>query len=528
MMRRRARSVVAIVLLLGLTLVMTTSGLAQTRTPTPTPLADTPTPPPTAEPTEAAPDEAAPDETPPDEPEVEAPPETAAQEVQPGIELTVYNQNVGLVKEVRALDLEAGDNVVRFADVAAMIQPTSVNVVSLTDPEGMAVLEQNYEYDLVNSSRLLQRYIDQAITVRTAEGTTISGTLLSGADDLILATADGVRVIKLGQVQEFSFPELPEGLITRPTLVWLLRAAEAGEQDVRVTYLTQGINWQADYVALLNADDTALSLNGWVTLDNRSGATYRDARLKLVAGDINRVEPQVEEVLQMEKVAGRAMPAPQVEERAFFEYHLYEVQRPVTVQDRQTKQIEFASAPEVEAEKVFVYAPSPQFFPRYGTITDPNYGVQSDTKVQVRIEFVNAEESGLGLPLPRGTVRVYKEDIDGGAELVGEDLIDHTPKDEELSLYLGDAFDIVGERVQTRFRQIGERSIEESYEITIRNHKDEQVVVRAIEHLFRAQDAEITDSSAEPQMLDATTARWDLTVPADGEVKLTYTVLYRW
>jgi len=236
----------------------------------------------------------------------------------------------------------------------------------------------------------------------------------------------------------------------------------------------------------------------------------------------------VEEVLQMEKVAGRAMPAPQVEERAFFEYHLYEVQRPVTVQDRQTKQIEFASAPEVEAEKVFVYAPSPQFYPRYGTITDPNYGVQSDTKVQVRIEFVNAEESGLGLPLPRGTVRVYKEDIDGGAELVGEDLIDHTPKDEELSLYLGDAFDIVGERVQTRFRQIGERSIEESYEITIRNHKDEQVVVRAIEHLFRAQDAEITDSSAEPQMLDATTARWDLTVPADGEVKLTYTVLYRW
>ncbi|HHX44803.1 MAG TPA: DUF4139 domain-containing protein [Chloroflexi bacterium] len=513
----RARSTLATVLLLGLMLMLATSGLAQTRTPTPARSTETPTPPGTAEPTEAS--EPAPAE------EVQP---VNAQDVQPGIELTVYNQNVGLVKEVRTLDLEAGDNVVRFADVAAMIEPTSVNVVSLTDPEGMAVLEQNYEYDLVNSSRLLQRYIDEAITVRTTEGTTIRGTLLWGADDLILATADGVRVIKLGQVQEFSFPELPEGLITRPTLVWLLRAAEAGEQDVRVTYLTQGITWQADYVALLNADDTALALNGWVTLDNHSGAAYRDARLKLVAGDINRVGPVVQDVLLMEKAAGRPAATPQVEERAFFEYHLYEVQRPVTVQDRQTKQIEFASAPEVEAEKVFVYSPSPQFFPWYGVISDPGYGVQSDTKVQVRVEFVNAEESGLGLPLPRGTVRVYKEDVDGGAELVGEDLIDHTPRDEELSLYLGDAFDIVGERVQTKFRQIGERSIEESYEITIRNHKAEQVVVRVIEHLFRAQDAEITDSSAKPLMLDATTARWDLTVPADGEVTLTYTVLYRW
>jgi len=429
---------------------------------------------------------------------------------------------------VRTLDLDAGDNVVRFSDVAAMIQPTSVHVVSLTDPDAMTVLEQNYEYDLVNSSRLLQRYIDQPISVRTTEGTSISGTLLSGADDLILATADGVRVVKLSQVQEFSFPALPEGLITRPTLVWLLRAASAGPQDVRVTYLTQGINWQADYVALLNEDDTALALNGWVTLDNRSGATYRDARLKLVAGDIHRVEPQLDQVLLMEKAAAMPTAAPQVAERAFFEYNLYEVQRPVTVQDRQTKQIEFASAPEVQAEKVFVYSPSPQYFPQYGTITDPDYGLQSDQKVQVRVEFTNSEESGLGLPLPGGTVRVYKEDVGGGAELVGEDVIDHTPKDEDLSLYLGDAFDIVGERVQQKFRQIGERSIEESYEITIRNHKADKVVVRVIEHLFRAQDAEITDSSAEPQMLDATTARWDLSVPADCEAKVNYTVLYRW
>ena len=512
MLSMRTRSTVATLLLLGLTLAMTTSGLAQTATPTSPPA----TPPP------------APTEPAPAEPEAEDESETVAAEVQPGIELTVYNQDLGLVKEVRALDLEAGDNVVRFSDVAAMIQPTSVSVVSLTDPEGMAVLEQNYEYDLVNSNRLLQRYIDQEISVRTTEGTNVSGTLLSGTDDLILSTASGVRVIKLSQVQEFTFPALPEGLITRPTLVWLLRATAAGEQDVRVTYLTQGINWQADYIAMLNEDDTALALNGWVTLDNRSGTTYRDARLKLVAGDVHRAERDVEEAILMEKAAGIPTAAPQVEERAFFEYHLYEVQRPVTVQDRQTKQIEFASAPEVGAEKVFVYSPSPQFFPRYGTITDPSYGVQSDTKVQVRVEFTNSDENGLGLPLPRGTVRVYKEDVGGGAELVGEDSIDHTPKDEDISLYLGDAFDVVGERVQIKFRQIGERSIEESYEITIRNHKPDDIVVRVIEHLFRAQDAEITDSSVEPQMLDATTARWDLSVPADGEAKVNYTVLYRW
>jgi hypothetical protein len=493
----RTRFAVATLLLLGLILVMATSGWAQTPAPTPTSTA------------------------------ASAPTEATA-EAQPRIELTVYNQNLGLVKEVRTLNLEAGDNIVRFSDVAAMIQPTSVSVLSLTDPKGLTVLEQNYEYDLVNSSRLLQRYIDQEITVRTTEGTSIRGTLLSGADDLILATAGGVRVIKLSQVQEFAFPALPEGLITRPTLVWLLRAAQAGEQAVRVTYLTQGIDWQADYIAMLNADDTALALNGWVTLDNRSGATYRDARLKLVAGDINRVEERADDAILLEKAAGLPTLAPQVTGRAFFEYHLYEVQRPVTVQDRQTKQIEFTSAPEVEAEKVFVYSPAPQFFPYYGAITDPGYGVQSDKKVQVRVEFTNSEESGLGIPLPRGTVRVYKEDVDGGAELVGEDVIDHTPKNEDLSLYLGDAFDVVGERVQLKFRQIGERSIEESYEITIRNHKPERIVVRVIEHLFRAQDAEITDSSAEPQMLDATTARWDLTVPADGEAKVNYTVLYRW
>ena len=453
---------------------------------------------------------------------------TLAQESEE-VQLTVYNRDLGLVKEIRTLALDEGENEVRYSNVPSRIEPASVHFTSLTDPEGTVVLEQNYEYDLVNTRKLLQKYVDKEIALSAQQGSVYTGTLLSGADDAILATADGIKVIRLEQIQEFSFPQLPEGLITKPTLVWLLVAGKAGEQQVRVTYLTSGIDWRADYIALLAPDDESLSMTGWVTLDNNSGATYKGARLKLVAGDIHRA-PEVGYVLEMaEKGAERALAAPPVEERAFFEYHIYEVKRPVTVRDQQTKQIEFVAAPEVDAAKVFVYEASPPFSPRYGAaITDPDYGVRTDKKVQVRLEFANREERGLGLPLPQGTIRVYKEDVDGGAELVGEDSIDHTAKDEEISLYLGNAFDIVGERVQTRFRQLADRVIEKSYKITLRNHKTEDVSVRVIEHLFRSRDAVIVASSAEYEMLDASTIQYEVEAKADGEAEVEYTVRYRW
>jgi len=442
------------------------------------------------------------------------------------LELTVYNQNVGLVKEVRTVELTKGENLVRYVGVPSKIDPTSVHFVSLTDPEGTAVLEQNYEYDLVDSSKLLQKYIDRQITVVT-KGGTYTGTLLSGVDDIILDTQEGVKVLKLNQVLEFAFPELPEGLITQPSLVWLLKAARAGNQDVQVAYLTDGINWRADYIVLLAPDDENLSLTGWVTLDNQSGATYKDAKLKLVAGDIHRVSRARPEAA-LKELGTRAAAAPQVEERAFFEYHIYEVTRPVTVRDRQTKQIEFISAPEVKVDKVYLYEASPVFIWRRSPIRERDYGILKGTKVKVRLEFKNSEASGLGLPLPEGIVRVYKEDVDGSAQFVGEDFIQHTPKDEELSLYLGDAFDVVGERVQKDFTQLSKRSIEETYEITIRNHKEEDIVVRVLEHLFRAQDARIVKSSEDYTMPDAHTLRYDLKVPADGQSVVTYTVRYRW
>jgi hypothetical protein len=448
-----------------------------------------------------------------------------------GIELAVYNQNLALVKERRGLDLSEGLNEVRWVDVAAQIDPTSVHFRSIGDPEGTTVLEQNYEYDIVGSAKLLQKYIDQEISVVTADGQEYAGTLLSGAGDVILEAADGqVTVLKLDQIKEFTFPALPEGLITRPTLVWQLQSAQGGSQDVEVTYLTGGIQWRANYIVVLADDEQSLDLDGWVTLDNSSGTGYEDARLKLIAGDIHRAteDARVVEKEILYEAAGEA--APQVEERAFFEYHLYEVQRPVTVKDQQTKQIEFVTASDVPAEKFFVYdgAQMP-YWGVYQPVEDPSYGTASNKKVMVMIEFTNGEEQGLGVPLPKGTLRVFKNDVDGSTLLVGEDAIDHTPKDEQVRLYVGDAFDIVGERVQTDFQvDYDDDWMEESYEITLRNHKAEDIEVRVVEHMFRWTEWQILESSHDFEKMDAQTIEFRVPVEADGETVVTYTVRYEW
>jgi hypothetical protein len=349
---------------------------------------------------------------------------------------------------------------------------------------------------------------------------------------VILQAANGqVTVIKLGQIKEFNFPALPDGLITKPTLVWQVESVLGGSQDVEVTYLTSGVSWQANYIVVLADDDESLDLDGWVTLDNRSGTGYEDAKLKLIAGDIHRVPTAgyaMDEGLRYEAEAPAA--APQVEERAFFEYHLYEVQRPVTVKDRQTKQIEFVTGSDVPAEKFFVYDGSQmQFWGYYQPVDDPSYGTASNEKVMVMLQFQNEEEQGLGVPLPKGTLRVFKKDVDGSTLLVGEDAIDHTPKDEQVRLYIGDAFDIVGERVQTDFRvDYDEDWMEESFEITVRNHKDEDVEVRVVEHLFRWSEWEIIEESHDHDKMDARTIEFRVPVEADGEAVVSYTVRYEW
>jgi hypothetical protein len=298
-----------------------------------------------------------------------------------------------------------------------------------------------------------------------------------------------------------------------------------------VTYLTSGIGWQADYVVLLAEDDSAVDLDGWVTLNNNSGASYLDAQLKLVAGDLQRIQQQrfaAEDEMMLE-----AMPTQgaAVEQREFFEYHLYEIPRPVTVLNHESKQIEFVSAGGVPAEKFFVYdglgcRGGNYYCSFYGyPQTDPSYGVASNPKVNVMVEF---DTEDVDADLPKGRVRMYQEDVDGAALLIGEDQIDHTPKGEQLRLYVGDAFDIVGERIRTDFARPSENSLEETYEINLRNHKDEAVEVRVVEHLFRWSEWRIFETNGQYEKLDSHTIEFRVTIPANGERTIDYTARYTW
>ncbi|MBI5301915.1 MAG: DUF4139 domain-containing protein [Chloroflexi bacterium] len=455
----------------------------------------------------------------------------AASAASAGVDITVYNQNVALVKDRRTLQLKSGANQIRFTDVASQIDPTSVQFTSLTDPSNTRVLEQNYAYDIVGSQKILQKYLDQTVSLVTEDGSKYTGKLLSGSDDIILQSEDGqVTTVKLARVRELKFPQLPGGLITKPTLVWMVNAAKEGNHDAQVTYLTNGITWKANYVVVVNDKDTAMNLNGWVTVDNQSGATYEDAKLKLVAGDVRRVTPApaARDGALMAAPTAAAKPEPQFTQQDFFEYHLYALQRATTIRNRETKQIEFATAAGVPINKLFVYdgASNLRF---YGyQITDANYGKTSNSKVAVMVEFKNNEANKMGMPLPKGTIRVYKADGDGGNQFIGEDNIDHTPKDEMIRLNIGNAFDVVGERKQMNFTKVSDRVIEETYQIKLRNHKKEAVEVRAVEHLFRWSNWELKNLTQDYIKTDAQTIEFRVGVPSDGEKVVNYTVRYSW
>jgi len=454
---------------------------------------------------------------------------------EPTVAVTVYNEGTALVRDRRVFDIPAGVSTIDFTDVAASIDATSVSFVSLTDPDGTSVLEQNYVYDLVNSSALLERYVDQTITVTADDGTVFNGTLLSGRSDIILRNDDGqVIVLDPAQVRDIQFPALPDGLITRPTLRWLVASAEGGQQTVELTYLTGGISWVADYNVLLGKDNTTLDLNGWVTLNNTSGTSYEDAQLKLVAGDVNRVSaPQVVPQAEFaEADALRSAPAGGgVEQREFFEYQLYEVERQVTIADNETKQVEFVTGANIPANTYFVYDATGQFFYGYGgPISDPGYGnAQGVTTVQNYLEFSTGEDDGLGADLPAGRIRVYQEDVDGAALLIGENRIDHTPEGETVDIYLGNAFDLVGERTQTDFNRISDNVLQETFEIRLRNRKDDETVeIRVPERLYRWSNWEILESSLPFEQLNSSTIEFRADVPPGEEVVLTYTVQYSW
>ncbi len=447
------------------------------------------------------------------------------------VAVTVYNLGTALVRDRRTFTFDEGINFINFTDVAATIDATSVNFRSLTDPLNTVVLEQNYVYDLVGVSALLERYLDEVIEVSTADGSQYTGALLSGrTGDIILRTESGqVVVVSVDDVRDVRFPALPDGLITRPTLRWMVQSGTAGEQQVELTYLASGMSWTADYNIVLGSEDNALDMNGWVTVSNTSGTSYADAQLKLVAGDLNRIMDDFATDGLMFRAEAAAMPpsAPQVEQREFFEYQLYEIARPVTIGDNQTKQVEFVSGADVPATTFYVYDGSLAFYGYGGPIYDQYYGNTGVTTVGTYLEFTTAEEGGLGADLPAGRVRVYQEDSDGAALLIGENTINHTPEGEDIQLYLGNAFDLVGEHIQTDFRTISSNVIQETYEIRLRNRKDSDTVeIRVPENLFRWSDWEILSSSSEFTQINSSRIEFRVQVPPQGETVITYTVQY--
>ncbi|NQT26538.1 DUF4139 domain-containing protein [candidate division KSB1 bacterium] len=429
------------------------------------------------------------------------------------LSITVYNQNRGLVKDARELMIAKGVSTVSITDVAAQIDPTSVHFKSLTSPDKTSILEQNYEYDLVGAQKILQKVVDEKIRVVTEDGEVFTGKLLNASGgDVVIQTENGsVQIIKSDAIQHFDFPKLPEGLITRPTLVWMVQNQGPVKQKTEISYLTGGLNWHTEYVAVVNAKDTNLDLSGWVSIDNKSGATYPDAKLKLVAGDVHVVEQdqRIRRSVQVDYMMEKAAAAPQFEEKSFFEYHMYTLQRRATLKDNQIKQISLFPSATTDIKKVYLYD-----------------GQRYQEKVRVNVEFKNSEQAGLGMPLPKGKIRVYKEDTDGALEFIGEDEIDHTPKDEEVRVFLGNAFDLVGERTVTESRKISNRSREETIEVKLRNHKDEDVIIRVVEQ-FRG-DWRIVEKTHVPVKQDARKAEFHVKVPAGEEVVMRMKVFLKY
>jgi len=446
-----------------------------------------------------------------------------------GVSITIYNQGSALVQDRRTFTLASGESTVDFTDVASTIDGTSVSIKSITDPNGTQVLEQNYVYDLVDTSALLMRYIDQSITVTMSDGTVYAGILLSGAyGDIILRQEDGqVVVLHSVDARDVRFPSLPSGLITRPTLRWLLNSMTGGEQQMELRYLAYGMSWTADYNVTLARDNKSLDVNGWVTVTNTSGTTYTDAQIKLVAGDVNRIVDQYPGEMYADGMVMRAAAAPQVEQREFFEYQLYEVARRVTLGNNQTKQVEFVTRAGVPANTFYVYEGGGLFYGYGGPIYDQTYGNFGITTVGTYLEFSTAADGGLDADLPAGRIRVYQQDTDGSALLIGENTINHTPKGEKVELYLGNAFDLVGERTQKAFQFISSTVVQETYEIRIRNRKDTDTVeVRVPEHLYRWSNWQILNSSHEYTQTDSSSIEYRVQVPPQGETVITYTVQY--
>jgi len=447
---------------------------------------------------------------------------------QTDLALTVYNSNLSLVRDVRQFTLPSGDSVLRFMDIAASINPATVHFRSLTDPAKLNVLEQNYEYDLLDPNKLLQKFVGREVTLvrpKLASGTTeyeeVKATLLS---------FNGAPVWKIGNeivtglsYESIRFPELPENLYERPTLLWTLRNSGPRRHRVEASYLTGNLSWSADYVLNVAKDESSGDIDGWVTLVNHSGTAFKNASLQLVAGDLHRVVAQygMDQVKAMRAMSEVANAPAAFAQESFSEYHLYSLNRRTSIFDQESKQISLLYASHFPLRKVYVVNGQSYY---YRSAYQP--GAPIKDPVQVFYKFKNEEKSGLGMPLPSGTIRVYQQDSRGGSLFAGEDRIDHTPKDEEISLHIGDAFDIVAERKQTDYKVLSSRLYEMEYEITLRNHKGIPIVVEVNEPI--GGDWEMISSSYKFTKTGAFAAQFELPVDKDGTSVLKYRVRVRY
>jgi hypothetical protein len=457
--------------------------------------------------------------------------------------LTIYNQDFAVVRDTVPLDLKSGVNNVRYADATARVEPDSV---ILRDPAGkhsLQIWEQNYRNDPVTQELLLSLFAGKTIdfqNTRLKDNTQMreivpgkiirSGYVPGGGSEQPIIEMNGKLQFTLPGTP--LFPDLGDDTVLKPTLNWLLQSDRPGKFDAEVSYITGGFTWEADYNLVSPEKGDTVDLIGWVTMNNQSGKTFRDAKIKLMAGDVNKIQPPQREMFEGMVRNSMAMPAaaPPVTEKSFDEFHLYSLARHTTLLDRETKQVEFVRATEVKAPVIYVYDGAESGYRFYGgLIQDRGYGTQCNKKVRVMREFVNAETNHLGIALPKGKLRFYRRDDDGQMEFVGEDMIDHTPRNETIRVTTGNAFDLVGERKQVNFRMdTSDKWLDESFEIKLRNRKQEPVEIRMVEHLYRWNNWDITAKSDDFKKTDSQTIEFRVPVKPDEERTVTYTVHYSW
>ncbi|MEW6050775.1 MAG: DUF4139 domain-containing protein [Candidatus Zixiibacteriota bacterium] len=423
--------------------------------------------------------------------------------------VTVYNSNLGVVSESRQLQFKKGVDQIQFRDVPSQIDASSVRFEVLKSGSSVTILEQNYAYDLVSPDQMYNKYIDKEIELIDKEGKLYTGTLLASSGGAVtLRNKEGkVKIVLLGNVTEVNFPALPEGLITRPTLFWKYQSNTEGAIPCRVGYQTSGLNWSAEYVGVLDKTETKLGLSGWSSITNNSGKTYTDAKLRLIAGDISRIRPEREFRMLTSKAAPMADGAAGFEEKAFFEYHMYTLPRKATVSDREIKQIALFEPATATVQKEYLFQPE-----------------QNPDQVKVAVKFKNSQQAGLGMPLPGGRVRVFKADDDGSLVLLGEDQIDHTPKDEELDVKVGYAFDISAEERLVNQTRASSTVEDRDYEDELRNHKSEAVNIKVEKKLWGIW--EVTKANFEYKKKDAQTLVFSVPVKPNDTTIVRYSVRF--